>query len=157
MLTFLGQSAAEAQTAPPWYQRPPPRRNGGGGDEEEEFGEGGARERERKAALDPLRDIRRALGAKGGGEERSGPPPSKGRRGETKPPPKCKGAPPRGLEALRAERLKREMEERARERALREGRGGGGGAAEEEEEEEDERKRPYNAQFNPRLARGGRR
>lgn len=117
--------------------------------------------------MDPLRDIRKALSSKGGGghpkgasEHKKSPPrPKKDPPHKVKTPPKMKATPPQSLEALRAERLRREMEEGARERALLGGlRGGqrGGGPGGGGGHEEDDRKRPYNAQFHPQLARGGR-
>ncbi|XP_014749329.1 PREDICTED: leukocyte receptor cluster member 1 [Sturnus vulgaris] len=54
VLTYLGQSAAEAQTCPPWYLQPPRRGEGTRGDPHEV--QGG-----RKAVLDPLQDMRKGL------------------------------------------------------------------------------------------------
>uniref|UniRef100_A0A8U8C1A4 Uncharacterized protein n=1 Tax=Geospiza parvula TaxID=87175 RepID=A0A8U8C1A4_GEOPR len=51
VLTYLGQSAAEAQTCPPWYLQPP--RKAGEGSREVQGGP--------KAVLDPLQDMRKGL------------------------------------------------------------------------------------------------
>lgn len=56
------------------------------------------------------------------------------------------------LDQLRAERLRREATERARAEALL-ARVGGGAQPEEQPEETDDRRRRYNSQFNPQLAR----
>ncbi|XP_008825963.1 leukocyte receptor cluster member 1 [Nannospalax galili] len=135
ILTYLGQSAAEAQTQPPWYQLPPGRRDPQSGPSPDE---------KIKTRLDPLREMQKHLGKKRHSSEEGHP-----RRKEKQWP---KGPP--SLDQLRAERLQRETAERARAEALlarvrgrppREGPG--------EEEETDERRRRYNSQFHPHLAR----
>ncbi|XP_053908354.1 leukocyte receptor cluster member 1 [Cuculus canorus] len=141
-LTYLGQSAAEAQTNPPWYQRPPPGRGGakrGGntqerGGDHEDVAEGG-----RKAALDPLLAIQRGLGRRRSAPDAPSAPP---KRSKTKP----------SIEELRRERLRREEAEAARSRALL----GALGAPPNPEPLPDDRERPYNSQFHPHLAKGGR-
>uniref|UniRef100_A0A8C3JI50 Uncharacterized protein n=1 Tax=Calidris pygmaea TaxID=425635 RepID=A0A8C3JI50_9CHAR len=60
---------------------------------------------------------------------------------------------PPSLEELRRQRLRREAEEGARARALLEKMRGG---PPDNEPPLDDRARPYNSQFNPHLARGGR-
>ncbi|XP_005533615.2 PREDICTED: leukocyte receptor cluster member 1 [Pseudopodoces humilis] len=104
VLTYLGQSAAEAQTCPPWYLRPP---KSGEGAREVQGG--------RKALLDPLQDMRKGL--------RRAPSPEKPPRSQPRSPPR---APPeraggKGLEELRRQRLAREAAEAARSRELLEG------------------------------------
>uniref|UniRef100_A0A8B9S688 Leukocyte receptor cluster member 1 n=1 Tax=Apteryx owenii TaxID=8824 RepID=A0A8B9S688_APTOW len=92
LLTYLGQSAAEAQTCPPWYQRAP----------EAVAAEVAERDEGRKAKLDPLREMEKQLRKKGTRRERE-------QRRQREPP---------SLEELRRERLRREEAERARTRAL---------------------------------------
>ncbi|KAI5221891.1 Leukocyte Receptor Cluster Member 1 [Manis pentadactyla] len=137
ILTYLGQSAAEAQTQPPWYQLPPERGSplpGPGPD------------RKLKDRLDPLRELQRHLGKK---RRHSGGDSSHGRRKQQERPQE-----PPSLDQLRAERLRREAAERARAEALL-ARARGGGPPEEQpgESELDERRRRYNSQFNPQWAR----
>ncbi|XP_004715738.1 leukocyte receptor cluster member 1 [Echinops telfairi] len=133
ILTYLGQSAAEAQTQPPWYQLPPSRGAppaGPGPDEKV------------KGRLDPLQEMQRHLGKK-----RKHSDPSR----REVPAEKLRPSGSPTLEQLRAERLKREAVERARAEVLlarvR------GGQPPEDTEEMDERRRGYNSQFNPQLAR----
>ncbi|XP_038608736.1 leukocyte receptor cluster member 1 isoform X1 [Tachyglossus aculeatus] len=136
LLTYLGQSAAEAQTNPPWYQKPPERGGTAPGPKEDKL----------KGRLDPLRELERQLRKKkGGGEKRKREPDGKGSAGGP-----LQG--PASLEQLRAERLKREAAERARAEALLAG-GGRGPQPREPDEEPDERRRRYNSQFHPELAR----
>ncbi|XP_004648420.1 leukocyte receptor cluster member 1 [Octodon degus] len=144
ILTYLGQSAAEAQTQPPWYQLPPQRgapQPGPGPDEKI------------KSRLDPLWEVQKHLRRKrqhsSGGGSRDLP---------RKEPWATRPTVPPSLDQLRAERLRREAAERARAEALlaqvqgRTAREGG-----PQDEETDERHRRYNSQFNPQLARRPRR
>ncbi|XP_006897434.1 PREDICTED: leukocyte receptor cluster member 1 [Elephantulus edwardii] len=136
ILTYLGQSAAEAQTQPPWYQLPPGRgapQPGPGPDEKT------------KSRLDPLREIHKHLGKRRHSAE-DGP-----RRKEEAVAKKRPREPP-SLDQLRAERLKREAAERARAEALL-ARVRGDAPKEDPPEEMDERRRRYNSQFHPQLAR----
>ncbi|XP_003341162.2 leukocyte receptor cluster member 1 isoform X1 [Monodelphis domestica] len=138
VLTYLGQSAAEAQTQPPWYQLPPePRGTQCSPAPDEKV----------KSHLDPLRDLERQLGKKRKKQEGSG---------HSKAPEKLQPQGPRksSLEQLRAERLKREAAEQARTQALM---AALRGEQPQEEEEPDDRKRRYNSQFHPQLARPPRR
>ncbi|ELK32900.1 PREDICTED: leukocyte receptor cluster member 1 [Myotis davidii] len=138
ILTYLGQSAAEAQTQPPWYQLPPERGApppGPGPDVKV------------KNRLDPLLEMQKHLGKKRrlsgdhGGRSRKEAGPEKQRPKESP-----------SLDQLRAERLRREAAERARAEALL-ARVRGGSQQEEPPEETDDRRRRYNSQFNPQLAR----
>uniref|UniRef100_A0A8D2DSM8 Leukocyte receptor cluster member 1 n=1 Tax=Sciurus vulgaris TaxID=55149 RepID=A0A8D2DSM8_SCIVU len=142
ILTYLGQSAAEAQTQPPWYQLPPKRRGSP---------TGSGRDEKIKSRLDPLQEMQKHLGKKRrhSSEERGHKRKEK-MEGSEKQRPKQ----PPSLDQLRAERLRREEAERARAEALlarvhgrvpQEG--------QPEEEETDDRRRRYNSQFNPQLAR----
>eukprot|EP00069_Balaena_mysticetus_P013208 bmy_21968T0 len=160
ILTYLGQSAAEAQTQLPWYQLPP-RRGGslsGPGPDEKI-----------KNRLDPLWEMQKHLGKrKHSGDngshsrkEKEGPEkrPKEGHWGRAGPPGATSflnrlSSPPRppSLDQLRAERLRREAAERARAEALL-ARVGGTAAQEDQPEEADDRRRRYNSQFNPQLAR----
>ncbi|XP_068952483.1 leukocyte receptor cluster member 1 [Petaurus breviceps papuanus] len=137
VLTYLGQSAAEAQTQPPWYQLPPDPR----GTQCDP-----APDEKAKSYLDPLRELKRQLG-KNKGSQGGGHP-----KGPERPRLESPGRP--SLEQLRAERLRRETAERARAQALM---AKMRGELPQEEEEADERKRRYNSQFHPQLARPPRR
>ncbi|XP_020859082.1 leukocyte receptor cluster member 1 [Phascolarctos cinereus] len=137
LLTYLGQSAAEAQTQPPWYQLPPEPRG---------MQCSPARDEKAKSHLDPLRELKRQLGrkrgSKGGGEG--------GGHHEEPEKQRLKSPGTTSLEQLRAERLRREASERSRAEALM---AMMRGEQPREEEEADERKRRYNSQFHPQLAR----
>ncbi|XP_006053502.3 leukocyte receptor cluster member 1 [Bubalus kerabau] len=143
ILTYLGQSAAEAQTQPPWYQLPP--RQGGPAS-------GPGPDERIKSRLDPLREMQKHLGKKRKHSGDSGGHSTK----EKKAPEKQRPKGPPSLEQLRADRLRREAAERVRAEALL-ARVGGMAAPEEQPEEVDERRRRYNSQFNPQLARRPRR
>ncbi|XP_077170963.1 leukocyte receptor cluster member 1 isoform X2 [Paroedura picta] len=142
ILTYLGQSAAEAQTSRPWYQEPPER------------SEAVAKDTKLKGRLDPLVEMERHLrkkkspwkeGKKGKGEKQQ----KESRGNSAVGPPSLSPSP---LEKLRQERLRREQAERARAEALL-CQKAGKPLPGEAEEEVDERKRGYNSQFHPQLAR----
>ncbi|XP_010615259.1 leukocyte receptor cluster member 1 isoform X2 [Fukomys damarensis] len=142
ILTYLGQSAAEAQTQPPWYQLPPKRGAPEPGPEEKI-----------KSRLDPLCEMQKHLGRK----RKHSSEGSRLAQKETKAG--CEKQRPKGppsLDQLRAERLRREAAEQARAEALL-ARVQGRAPQEGEEEETDDRRRRYNSQFNPQLARRPRR
>nr|XP_021407456.2 leukocyte receptor cluster member 1 homolog [Lonchura striata domestica] len=165
VLTYLGQSAAEAQTCPPWYLQPP--KIPGQGSREVQGG--------RKALLDPLQEMRKGL--------RRAPSPKKPQN----PPEPRPGSPPgaprggAGLAELRRQRLAREAAEAARSRELlggprdprnppgtprnpardprnpaRDPRNPPGTPQNPAWDPPPERQRRYNSQFHPRLARGTR-
>ncbi|XP_067170406.1 leukocyte receptor cluster member 1 [Apteryx mantelli] len=134
LLTYLGQSAAEAQTCPPWYQRAP----------EAAAAEVAERDEGQKAKLDPLREMEKQLRKKGARRERE-------QRRQRERRPESRAAGPPSLEELRRERLQREEAERARTRALLAGPREPPAAA--ATPPADDRTRPYNSQFNPHLAR----
>ncbi|XP_008072055.1 leukocyte receptor cluster member 1 isoform X2 [Carlito syrichta] len=144
ILTYLGQSAAEAQTQPPWYQLPPGRGApppGPGPDQKI------------KSRLDPLREMQKHLGKR----RHSSNEGSHGRK-EKEGPEKQRPKEPPSLDQLRAERLWREAAERARAEALlAQVQGRAPPECPPEEEETDDRRRRYNSQFNPQLARRPRR
>ncbi|XP_035921308.1 leukocyte receptor cluster member 1 [Halichoerus grypus] len=140
ILTYLGQSAAEAQTQPPWYQLPPGRgapQPGPGPDEKI------------KKRLDPLREMEKRLRRKRGHSSDECGRSRKGTEGPEKQRPEA----PLALGQLRAERLRREATERARAEALLARVRGTAPQKDQPEEEADERRRPYNSQFNPQWAR----
>ncbi|XP_034842236.1 leukocyte receptor cluster member 1 [Mirounga angustirostris] len=140
ILTYLGQSAAEAQTQPPWYQLPPGRgapQPGPGPDEKV------------KKRLDPLREMEKHLKRKRGHSSDDRGRSRKGPEGPEKQRPEA----PLALGQLRAERLRREATERARAEALLARVRGTAPQKDQPEEEADERRRPYNSQFNPQWAR----
>ncbi|KAM9113698.1 LOW QUALITY PROTEIN: leukocyte receptor cluster member 1 [Pangshura tecta] len=135
LLTYLGQSAAEAQTSRPWYQEAPDRSREADVTTQEQL----------KGRLDPLREMERHLRKKKG--------EGKKRKKEKEKPTGEKaavGSAPLSLEQLRRERLQREQAERARAEALLARQQG---EPQRREEELDDRKRRYNSQFNPQLAR----
>ncbi|XP_034275374.1 leukocyte receptor cluster member 1 [Pantherophis guttatus] len=144
ILTYLGQSAAEAQTSIPWYQELPDR------------SKTNAKDEKLKGRLDPLSEMGKHLYKK----KRSHKKEEKKEKGKPKPneskgnlalrPPSS--SPSCSLEQLRQERLQRERAERARTKSLL-AQKSGMSPRQEEEEEMDERKRGYNSQFNPQLAR----
>uniref|UniRef100_A0A8C8VMI7 CBF1-interacting co-repressor CIR N-terminal domain-containing protein n=1 Tax=Pelusios castaneus TaxID=367368 RepID=A0A8C8VMI7_9SAUR len=136
LLTYLGQSAAEAQTSQPWYQKAPDR---------SQEAATVTREEKLKGRLDPLQEMERHLRKKKG--ERK-----KHKKEKRRPEEKMTFSPaPLSLEQLRRERLQREQAERARAEALLAERLGE--PQHREVEELDDRKRRYNSQFNPQLAR----
>ncbi|XP_037373078.1 leukocyte receptor cluster member 1 [Talpa occidentalis] len=144
ILTYLGQSAAEAQTQPPWYQLPPER----GG-----VPSGPSRDDKIKNHLDPLREMQKHLGKKRRPSSDNGSRSRKEKWAPEKQQPKASPS----LEQLRAERLRREAAERARAEALLAGVRGRVPQEDQPEEETDDRRRRYNSQFNPQLARRPRR
>ncbi|XP_039573626.1 leukocyte receptor cluster member 1 [Passer montanus] len=149
VLTYLGQSAAEAQTCPPWYLQPP--RKAGEGSREVQGG--------RKAVLDPLQDMKKGL--------HRAPSPKKSPQPRPRSPPRAppeRGGGGGGLAELRRQRLAREAAEAARSRELLGGLRDPPGTP---QNRRDPRQPPdpreprapergrYNSQFHPALARGG--
>uniref|UniRef100_A0A8C9AHF6 Leukocyte receptor cluster member 1 n=1 Tax=Prolemur simus TaxID=1328070 RepID=A0A8C9AHF6_PROSS len=146
ILTYLGQSAAEAQTQPPWYQLPPERGGPSPGPSPDE---------KIKSRLDPLREMQKHLGKK---RRHSGDEGIHSRKEKKEGSEKQRRRQTASLDQLRAERLQREAAERARAEALLarvQGRAPREGQP--EMEETDDRLRRYNSQFNPQLARRPRR
>ncbi|XP_008115446.1 leukocyte receptor cluster member 1 [Anolis carolinensis] len=143
ILTYLGQSAAEAQTNRPWYQEAPERDKAVVKDEK------------LKGKLDPLLEMERHLRKKKSSHKKEGKKEKEERRGKEKgnltvrPTSSSTSSP---LEQLRQERLRREKAERARAESLL-GQRAGTLQPQEAEEELDDRKRGYNSQFHPQLAR----
>ncbi|XP_061447322.1 leukocyte receptor cluster member 1 [Rhineura floridana] len=142
ILTYLGQSAAEAQTSRPWYQELP------------QHSMAVAKDEKLKGKLDPLAEMERHLRKKKGSHKKDG----KKEKGERQQKEKRRALPAgpapspasSSLEQLRQERLRREQVERARAETLLAQKAG---THPLQEEEMDERKRGYNSQFNPQLAR----
>ncbi|XP_026567786.1 leukocyte receptor cluster member 1 [Pseudonaja textilis] len=144
ILTYLGQSAAESQTSIPWYQELPDR------------SKAIAKDEKLKGRLDPLAEMGKHLYKKKCSHKKEekkekGKPEHNESKGKLalRPP---SSSPSCSLEQLRQERLQRERAERARTESLLAQRSGMG-PRQEEEMEMDERKRGYNSQFNPQLAR----
>ncbi|XP_077115722.1 leukocyte receptor cluster member 1 [Ranitomeya variabilis] len=134
ILTYLGQSAAEAQTSRPWYQEVPARPK-----EKEET----AKDEKLKGILDPMNEMEKYLRKKTGEKKRHKEHKKAKEKGNEK------GASKPSIEQLRQERLKREAAERVRAAALMAGKK----EQSAPEQEMDDRKRRYNSQFNPQLAR----
>uniref|UniRef100_A0A8D0DH56 Leukocyte receptor cluster member 1 n=1 Tax=Salvator merianae TaxID=96440 RepID=A0A8D0DH56_SALMN len=136
ILTYLGQSAAEAQTSCPWYQELPDR------------SKAVAKDEKLKDKLDPLAEMEKHLRKKKDSHKKE----KKKEKGE-RPQKDSKRVTPvpasSSLDQLRQERLWREKAERARTEALLAQHSDTTVA----EEEMDERKRGYNSQFHPQLAR----
>ncbi|CAI9543760.1 unnamed protein product [Staurois parvus] len=136
ILTYLGQSSAESQTCPPWYQEVPTRCKDG---------EDSTKDEKLKGKLDPLCDMEKYLHKKTGEKkkhsEKKHKKHKKTKEEERRPKP--------SMEQLRQERLKREAAERARAETLLSGKKNPSAP----EEEMDDRKRRYNSQFNPQAAR----
>ncbi|KAK9395523.1 leukocyte receptor cluster member 1 [Crotalus adamanteus] len=143
ILTYLGQSAAESQTSAPWYQELPDR------------SKAIAKDEKLKGRLDPLAEMGKYLYKKCSHKKEEKKEKGKSKHKESKgnlalrPPSSSTSC---CLEQLRQERLQHEQAERARTESLLAQRSGMG-PFREEEEEMDERKRGYNSQFNPQLAR----
>ncbi|KAM4015068.1 leukocyte receptor cluster member 1 [Anomaloglossus baeobatrachus] len=138
ILTYLGQSAAESQTSRPWYQEVPAQHK-----EKEET----AKDDKLKRLLDPMNDMEKHLRKKTGQKKRHCDKKEK-KKAKEKDIDK-KGACKPSMEELRRERLKREAAERARAEALISGKK----EPSAPQQEMDDRKRRYNSQFNPQLAR----
>ncbi|NP_001167493.1 leukocyte receptor cluster (LRC) member 1 L homeolog [Xenopus laevis] len=135
ILTYLGQSAAEAQTSRPWYQEVPGRNC----KEKDDT----AKDEKLKKLLDPLHNMEKYLQKKSGEKRKfKDEKQRKGKANESRPNKQS-------LEQMRQERLKREKAERARTEALLSGKKEPAAP----EQEMDDRKRSYNSQFNPKLAR----
>ncbi|KAM3920800.1 leukocyte receptor cluster member 1 [Leptodactylus fuscus] len=139
ILTYLGQSAAEAQTSRPWYQEVPVRHQ----KEKEDT----AKDDKLKRLLDPMNEMEKYLHKKTG-EKKKHSDKKEHKKVREKGIDK-KGVAKPSIEQLRQERLKREAVERARAEALLSGKK----EQSTEEQEIDDRKRRYNSQFNPQLAR----
>lgn len=76
ILTYLGQSAAEAQTQPPWYQLPPQR----GAPQPEQ-----APDEKIKSRLDPMREMQKHLRRKRTHSGEGGGPVQKERKESLRP------------------------------------------------------------------------
>ncbi|XP_067833339.1 leukocyte receptor cluster member 1-like [Heptranchias perlo] len=135
LLTYLGQSSAEAQTSKPWYQEAPGSKADAGGEKDARL----------KRQMDPLLAMNQFLRRAGRPQRRRASGGGPGGRGE-----------PPTAERLRAERLRREQAERARAELLLAGEGEGEREGARGETEADDRKRRYNSQFHPHLSRGPR-
>uniref|UniRef100_A0A2K5M4B4 Leukocyte receptor cluster member 1 n=1 Tax=Cercocebus atys TaxID=9531 RepID=A0A2K5M4B4_CERAT len=134
ILTYLGQSAAEAQTQPPWYQLPPER----GGPPP-----GPAPDEKIKSRLDPLREMQKHLGKKRRHSGEGNCSRKEKKEGSEKQRPEEPSSADRGpdFQGLAAG-SGRGPAGRVQGRALQEG---------QPEEETDDRRRRYNSQFNPQL------
>ncbi|KAM4580854.1 leukocyte receptor cluster member 1 isoform 1-T2 [Odontesthes bonariensis] len=101
------------------------------------------KDRRLKDSLDPLKDMRKALGVNGRKEHKS-------KRKERRDKEEKMSSGESSIERLRAERLQREAEERRRAQALLDQKSG---KRKEPGREVDERERPYNNAYFPELAR----
>ncbi|XP_056398330.1 leukocyte receptor cluster member 1 [Hyla sarda] len=144
ILTYLGQSSAEAQTCRPWYQEVPARHQK---EKDKTEKDKPGKDEKLKRILDPLNEMEKYLHKKTG-EKKKHSAKKEHKKVKEKGNDK-KGAPKPSIEQLRQERLKREAAESARAEALLSGKKDQPTA----EQEMDDRKRRYNTQFNPQLAR----
>ncbi|XP_054424602.1 leukocyte receptor cluster member 1-like [Pteronotus mesoamericanus] len=102
-----------------------------------------------KNLLDPLLEMQKHLGKKRRHSGDNGGHSKKEKAGSEKQRPQESPS----LDQLRAERLRREAAERARAEALLARVRGGAPQEQQPEEEAEDRRRGYNSQFNPQLAR----
>lgn len=152
LLVSLGP--APGTEATPWYLKQRERDKEGEKESERQDGaksegisEKGREKKEQKLKdkLDPLKDIKKALAVKDRKEKK-----------HKKKEKREKTSAVSSREQLRAERLRREAEERRRAQALLDQKNEAGGAK-DSREEPDERDRAYNNAFFPELARKRRR
>ncbi|KAM4736618.1 leukocyte receptor cluster member 1 isoform 1-T2 [Anableps anableps] len=145
LLVSLGPQPGSEVT--PWYmksstekeeERKEKEKRKGISEEEKE-----KKDRRLKDSLDPLKDMKKALGVY---ERRE----NKKKKKEKRDKGERKSTGESSIERLRAERLQREAEERRRAQALLDQRSG---KRKGTEREMDERERPYNSAFFPELAR----
>ncbi|XP_069056822.1 leukocyte receptor cluster member 1 [Pleurodeles waltl] len=144
LLTYLGQSAAEAQTSRPWYQEAPEHHKKESAD--------AVKDEKLKGKLDPLHEMEKYLKKKTGEKKHKKDSKDHGKEKHERAKEKKAGSAKPSVEQLRQERLRREQSERARAETLL------SGSRKEKlsvpaEQELDDRKRRYNSQFNPELAR----
>ncbi|XP_018421588.1 PREDICTED: leukocyte receptor cluster member 1 [Nanorana parkeri] len=141
ILTYLGQSASEAQTSRPWYQNAPIRSKMDVDDS--------MKDEKLKRNLDPLYEMEKCLHRKSGEKKKySERKHKKSKTIKEERPLKT------SIEQLRQERLKREVAERTRAETLMSVRKNSSNPKTEMDEQEmDDRRRLYNSQFNPQIAR----
>ncbi|KAF7657230.1 hypothetical protein LDENG_00030410 [Lucifuga dentata] len=148
LLVSLGPQPGSELT--PWYMK--------SGKEKEERKERGKekrkgiseeekekKDRRLKDSLDPLKDMKKALGTKDRKEHKS-------KKKEKRDNGEKRSSGESSIERLRAERLQRETEERRRAQALLDQKSGKG-KGKEAGRELNERERPYNTAYFPELAR----
>ncbi len=172
LLTYLGQSALEAQQATPWYFQPR-EKSRGSHDEKSSKSKKEEYDRKRKSDLDPMKDMVKYLDVKkkhkkhkdkdrdpkdryGYSTHDKHHKKQKQDRDSVAMPPSSttfgSSSGKKTIEQLRAERLKREREERKRTEELL-ARARGEKPPEKEKVVVDERERTYNSQFNPEFVR----
>ncbi|XP_002741633.1 leukocyte receptor cluster member 1 homolog [Saccoglossus kowalevskii] len=140
LLTYLGQSSAEAKDAEPWYFKSPSKRK-----KCEEGEDDSTVDRKRKDTLDPLKDMDKYLRKKHKHKHKhKKEKESKERHKHAKADKKTPT-----IEQLRAERLQRERAERAKANKLLSGES----SHSKETVNTDDRTRRYNSQYNPHLVR----
>ncbi|XP_072281930.1 leukocyte receptor cluster member 1 [Pyxicephalus adspersus] len=137
ILTYLGQSASEAQTSRPWYQEAPThyKKEVANTPKDEKL----------KEKLDPLHKMEKYLHQKTRGKKKC----SKKKYIKNKTMKREERASKPSIAQLRQERLKREAAERERAKALLSNRK----KSSSPKQEMDDRKRQYNSQFNSQAAR----
>lgn len=158
LLTYLGQSAVESQQSKPWYFKVPDRKRKL--DEEsapkskktsrEEF------DQKRKYDLDPMRQMTKYMEIKEKHKDKGKKKGKKHKHDRKDRDDQRKEKIPSGkktIEQLRADRLKREKEERKRAEEVIAKAKGEYVPVKEKEVIVDERQRSYNSQFNPDFVR----
>ncbi|XP_078601276.1 leukocyte receptor cluster member 1 homolog [Branchiostoma floridae x Branchiostoma japonicum] len=157
LLTYLGQSAVEAQGSKPWYLNKTRRDDTVKKEEDEQDNSAvSSLDMKRKNFLDPVHDMNRYLSKKRSKHQEEHKRHKKKHKEKDRDRQKRSETRSRqgsvSIEQLRAERLKREAEERAKTERLMALRRGEAPKPTEEEVMETSKFR-YNSQFNPDLVR----
>ena len=163
LLTYLGQSAVESQQSKPWYFKVPDKKRKTDDDKSVKTSKKIYQEecdQKRKFDLDPMRQMTQCLEVKekhkSKHKDKKSKKDKKHKHKNDKDGSKHREASHSGkktIEELRAERLKREKQEKKRaEEVLAKARGENV-PAKEKEVILDERQRTYNSQFNPDFVR----
>lgn len=151
LLTYLGQSSIESQAAPPWYLASKKKK------EKDEAEMAYVKDRKLKDKLDPLKDMEAYLHKKkhkhrDKEKHKHEKHKHKSKDREKKEETKQHSSQTKTIEQLRAERLKREQEERRRAQDLL-SKGKGRESSPEPERPVSDRQRKYNSQYNPDFVR----
>ncbi|XP_066273408.1 leukocyte receptor cluster member 1 homolog [Branchiostoma lanceolatum] len=156
LLTYLGQSAVEAQGSKPWYLNKTRRDDTQKEEDEQDKSAVSSMDMKRKNFLDPVHDMNRYLSKKRSKHQEEHKRHKKKHKEKHRDSQKGSEARSRqssvSVEQLRAERLKREAEEKAKTERLLALRRGEAPKPTEAEVMETSKFR-YNSQFNPDLVR----
>ncbi|XP_046353714.2 leukocyte receptor cluster member 1 homolog [Haliotis rufescens] len=168
LLTYLGQSAVETQESAPWYLVPQKRKRKRDDEEEEEeeekkFDLKSMKERKRQEHLDPMNKMKEFVHKKRHkhhkekkhkhhSKDNHRHSKDKDRHSKDKKKSSSSGSSSRTMDQLRAERLRREADERKKTQMLM-ARLRGDAPPEPVEEPVSDRQRKYNSQYNPEFVR----